>query len=35
MSEPIWAPNRAVYIIHDRQLARHGGVSGLRDEGLI
>ena len=35
MSEPIWLPERAVYIIHDRQIARHGGASGLRDEGLL
>ena len=35
MSEPIWVPNQAVYIIHDRQIARHGGASGLRDEGLL
>ena len=35
MSEPIWVPDRAVFIIHDRQIARHGGASGLRDEGLL
>ena len=35
MSEPIWVPSQAVYIIHDRQIARHGGVPGLRDEGLL
>ena len=35
MSEPIWVPAQAVYIIHDRQIARHGGASGLRDEGLL
>ena len=35
MSEPIWVPNQAVYIIHDRQIVRHGGASGLRDEGLL
>jgi len=35
MTAPIWVPNRAVFIIHDRQIARHGGASGLRDEGLI
>ena len=35
MNEPIWVPTRAVYIIHDRQIARHGGASGLRDEGLL
>ena len=35
MNEPIWVPARAVHIIHDRQIARHGGASGLRDEGLL
>ena len=35
MSEPIWVPAQAVQIIHDRQIARHGGASGLRDEGLL
>ena len=35
MSEPIWVPVEAFHIIHDRQIARHGGASGLRDEGLL
>ena len=35
MSELIWVPAKAVHIVHDRQIARHGGASGLRDEGLI
>ena len=35
MTEPVWVPARAVYIIHDRQIARHGGASGLRDDGLL
>lgn len=35
MNEPVWVPARAVRIIHDRQIARHGGASGLRDEGLL
>lgn len=35
MIEPIWVQTRAVYIIHDRQIARHGGASGVRDEGLL
>jgi death-on-curing protein len=35
MSELIWVPPRAVSIIHDRQIARHGGASGLRDDGLL
>lgn len=35
MSTPIWVPDRAVQIIHDRQIARHGGAPGLRDAGLL
>lgn len=35
MKEPVWVPLQAVYIIHDRQIARHGGAAGIRDVGLI
>ena len=35
MSDPIWIPLTAVYVIHDRQIARHGGASGLRDKTLL
>ncbi|MEP5759419.1 MAG: type II toxin-antitoxin system death-on-curing family toxin [Litoreibacter sp.] len=35
MTEPIWVPLMAVYVIHDRQIARHGGASGIRDIGLL
>ena len=28
-------PTRAVLIIHDRQIARHGGAAGIRDGALI
>ena len=35
MNELIWVPVRAVHIIHDRQIVRHGGAPGLRDEGLL
>ena len=28
-------PTRAVHIVHDRQIARHGGASGPRDQGLL
>jgi hypothetical protein len=35
MSDPIWVPLAAVYVIHDRQIARHGGASGLRDKTLL
>ena len=35
MSEPVWVPLQAVLIIHDRQIARHGGASGMRDIQLL
>ena len=35
MSEPVWVPAPAVHIIHDRQIARHGGAPGLCDRGLL
>ena len=35
MTEPIWVPLRAVLVIHDRQIARHGGAAGIRDTGLL
>ena len=35
MSEPIWVPLQAVLIIHDRQIARHGGSAGVRDIQLL
>ena len=31
----IWVPLRAVLVIHDRQIARHGGASGMRDIALL
>lgn len=35
MSHPVWVPLQAILIIHDRQIARHGGASGLRDLQLL
>ncbi|MFP7674590.1 type II toxin-antitoxin system death-on-curing family toxin [Marivita sp. S0852] len=35
MTEPIWVPLSAVCIIHDRQISRHGGASGMRDQALL
>lgn len=35
MREPVWVPLAAVLAIHDRQIARHGGASGLRDRALL
>lgn len=35
MPEPRWIPLAAIHIIHDRQIARHGGTPGLRDQALL
>ena len=35
MKEPVWVPLRAIVVIHDRQISRHGGSSGLRDLALL
>ena len=35
MSEPLWLSRHAIEIIHDEQLAEHGGAGGLRDSGLL
>jgi death-on-curing protein len=35
MTGPTWVPLAAVLAIHDRQITRHGGASGLRDHTLL
>lgn len=35
MTTPIWVPLAAVVVIHDRQIARHGGAPGMRDATLL
>lgn len=35
MEEPHWLNDDAVLRIHEFQLAEHGGISGLRDAGLL
>ena len=35
MSEPTWINLRAIKVFHDRQINEHGGLPGLRDEGLL
>ena len=35
MTEPRWLSRDAIEIIHDEQLAEHGGASGIRDEALL
>ncbi len=35
MTEPFWLSRQAIEIIHDEQLAEHGGAGGIRDAGLL
>jgi death-on-curing protein len=35
MKEPIWITKEAAIALHDRQLSEHGGLAGIRDEGLL
>jgi len=35
MSPWIWVPLAALHAIHDRQISRHGGASGIRDTALL
>jgi len=35
MTSPVWVPLSVIIIVHDRQIARHGGAAGLRDRGLL
>ena len=35
MSEPPWLARDVILAIHDRQIAEHGGASGLRDAGAL
>jgi len=30
-----WIIPRLVYVVHEEQLAEHGGTSGVRDQGLL
>ena|SRR5438552_13110022 len=33
MDEPVWLEEKSVHAIHQRQLAEHGGLPGVRDPG--
>ncbi len=33
--EPVWLGLDIALAIHDRQLAEHGGLSGVRDQGML
>ncbi len=35
MKEPIWVTKEVVLAVHEELLARYGGLSGLRDSGLL
>jgi|SRR5688572_3782909 len=35
MSEPIWLELQAVIILHRESLEEHGGLDGIRDQGLL
>jgi death-on-curing protein len=35
VTEPLWLSRQAIEIIHDEQVAEHGGAAGLRDAGLL
>jgi death-on-curing protein len=35
MKAPVWVRRDVVLAFHDRLLAEHGGLAGIRDEGLL
>ena len=35
MKEPVWVPREAILVLHAQSLARYGGLSGIRDQGLF
>jgi len=35
VADPVWVRDDVVHAIHRRQLAEHGGASGIRDEGML
>ena len=35
MKEPRWIEARALLLLHSASLAEHGGLEGIRDEGLL
>jgi death-on-curing protein len=35
MSGPFWIDKQALLLLHSESIAEHGGLAGLRDEGLL
>ena len=33
--DPVWLPKEVILRVHDRQIEIHGGLAGVRDEGLL
>jgi death on curing protein len=33
--EPVWLLREVVFAVHDEQIAEHGGLSGIRDAGML
>ena len=35
MNQPVWVSEKLVTTVHEMLLAEHGGLSGIRDAGLL
>jgi death-on-curing protein len=35
MTGPVWIARKALELLHSESIAEHGGLDGLRDEGLL
>lgn len=35
MTEPVWLNTEMIRAVHQEMIAEHGGMSGIRDEGLL
>jgi len=35
VNEPLWVSEKLVLMVHDMLLAEHGGLSGIRDQGML
>ena len=35
MNEPLWVQSKDAIAIHERQIVEHGGLPGIKGEGLL
>ena len=35
MNDPVWLPRPIIFVVHDRQISRHGGTPGVRERALV